>query len=71
MALILARRGEKLWEMKIMNVAAPKRSSLCDERFTDADQVALSSTETGWVYELTGSLAKYAVWQSGDGRGLS
>ena len=39
---------------------------LCNGRFADADQVALISTETGWVCELPGSLAKHAVFQPGD-----
>ena len=45
---------------------SPERCFSCDKRFTDSDQVALISTETGWVCELPGDLAKYAVWQPGD-----
>ncbi len=49
-----------------MNVVAAERCFSCNERFTDTDQVALVSTETGLICELPGSLAKYAVWQPGD-----
>ena len=45
---------------------SPERCFSCDKRFTDSDQVTLISTETGWVCDLPGDLAKYAVWQPGD-----
>jgi hypothetical protein len=43
-----------------------KRCFCCNQHFTDSDQVAIISTESGWVCELPGDLAKYAVWQPGD-----
>jgi hypothetical protein len=45
---------------------SPERCFSCDRVFTDSDQVALISTETGWVCELPGDLAKYSVWEPGD-----
>jgi hypothetical protein len=44
----------------------PERCFSCDRVFTDSDRVALISTETGWVCELPGDLAKYSVWEPGD-----
>lgn len=44
----------------------PKWCFSCNQQFSDFDQVALVSTETGWVCELSGNLARYAVWQPGD-----
>ena len=50
----------------VNRLARPERCFSCNEAFTDSDHVALISTETGWVCELPGNLAKYAVWQPGD-----
>ena len=43
-----------------------ERCFSCEKQFTDSDQIALISTQTGWVCDLPGDLAKYAVWQPGD-----
>ena len=45
------------------SLIGPERCFSCNQRFTDSDQIALISTETGWVCELPGDLAKYAVWR--------
>ena len=43
-----------------------QRCFSCNEWFKDSDQVALISTESGWVCEVPGDVAKYAVWEPGD-----
>jgi hypothetical protein len=47
-------------------LAKPERCFSCNESFRDSDQVALISTETGFVCEIPGDLARYVVWQPGD-----
>lgn len=48
------------------HLEGPERCFSCDEMFNDFDQVALVSTEIGWVCELPGDLAKHSVWEPGD-----
>lgn len=51
---------------EMSRLRSPERCFSCGGRFTDSDQVAIISTETGWVCDLPGDLAKCAVWQPGD-----
>lgn len=51
---------------RMNRLAEPRRCFSCSECFKDSDQVALISTETGWVCEVPGDVVKYAVWQPGD-----
>lgn len=44
----------------------PERCFSCNQLFKDSDQVALISTEIGWVCEVPGDVAQYAVWEPGD-----
>lgn len=48
------------------HLESPRCCFSCDGMITDSDQVALISTETGWVCELPGDLAKLSVSASGD-----
>jgi hypothetical protein len=47
-------------------VESPERCFSCNGIFTDYDQVALISTEVGWVCELPGDLAKLSASAPGD-----
>jgi len=47
-------------------LAGPRRCFSCDEWYKESDQVAIISTETGWVCAVPGDVVKYAVWEPGD-----
>jgi len=52
------------WRVDPGLVNQPNGQWPCEARFTGSDQVALISTETGWVCQLP--VANYAVWQNTD-----
>lgn len=60
------RGGELMATQPINRLIGPQRCFSCDELFKDSDQIALISTEMGWVCEVPGDIAKYAVWEPGD-----
>lgn len=43
-----------------------ERCFSCSEAFRSADQVALVSTDAGWICDLPGTLLKYVVVELGD-----
>lgn len=58
--------SDEMWDSFGPVPPGSSRSSTVDQQFTDFDQLALISTETGWVCELSGNRARYAVWQAGE-----